>query len=271
VFAIITENDLSQWDDKTAESYHFPNKYQKLLGPGTVVIYYKGRIRDKRFLPYRLSSDPHYFGTAIVDKITQDPNTPKNLFAHLKDFRPFGSAIPIRRANGETYEEIPVSRMANHWRDGVRLLTETAYSSICEAAGSPRPRKKVELSLNGEIESKSGLTSLELKNRLSKAPKKPNRILTTSIAFVRNADVVIAALRRASGHCELCLKAAPFSRPNGIPFLEVHHIVPLSEDGDDTIENAAALCPNCHRECHFGDDRLLRREKLAAMASDKFW
>ena len=26
----------------------------------------------------------------------------------------------------------------------------------------------------------------------------------------------------------------------------------LSNDGEDTVENAEALCPNCHREKHYG-------------------
>jgi 5-methylcytosine-specific restriction protein A len=35
--------------------------------------------------------------------------------------------------------------------------------------------------------------------------------------------------------------------------LEVHHKKQLSEGGEDTVENAIALCPNCHREAHYGD------------------
>ncbi|WP_196607201.1 HNH endonuclease [Pectinatus frisingensis] len=34
-------------------------------------------------------------------------------------------------------------------------------------------------------------------------------------------------------------------------YLEVHHVIPLSKDVDDTADNAIALCPNCHRELHF--------------------
>jgi hypothetical protein len=30
------------------------------------------------------------------------------------------------------------------------------------------------------------------------------------------------------------------------PFVEVHHIVPSSEGGLDTLENAAPLCASCH-------------------------
>lgn len=48
-----------------------------------------------------------------------------------------------------------------------------------------------------------------------------------------------------------CNSEAPFiRRTNGSPYLEVHHKTPLAEDGEDTVENAIALCPNCHRELH---------------------
>ena len=56
--------------------------------------------------------------------------------------------------------------------------------------------------------------------------------------------------RRAKGSCELCKKSAPFLDPKGNPFLEMHHIVPLTAGGEDSIENTVALCPNCHRKMH---------------------
>ncbi len=35
-------------------------------------------------------------------------------------------------------------------------------------------------------------------------------------------------------------------------FVDVHHIVPLKEEGTDDIDNAVSLCPNCHRD--YGND-----------------
>lgn len=64
------------------------------------------------------------------------------------------------------------------------------------------------------------------------------------------------ALVRAQGKCENCLKDAPFFASSGVPFLEVHHIFSLADDGPDIVENVAAICPNCHREAHFGIGRL---------------
>ena len=51
--------------------------------------------------------------------------------------------------------------------------------------------------------------------------------------------------------CQLCQKPAPFKKKKtGEPFLKVHHITWLAKDGDDTIENTVALCPNYHRKMH---------------------
>ena len=71
-------------------------------------------------------------------------------------------------------------------------------------------------------------------------------------AFKRDPAVIAWVKQRANGVCELCEKNAPFLDKYGNPFLEVHHIIPLADKGPDKIDNAVALCPNCHRECHHG-------------------
>ncbi|MFV3370974.1 HNH endonuclease [Pseudomonas sp. NY15435] len=39
---------------------------------------------------------------------------------------------------------------------------------------------------------------------------------------------------------------------DGKPYPEVRHVVRLADGGEDTVENAIAICPNCHRLRHFG-------------------
>ena len=98
--------------------------------------------------------------------------------------------------------------------------------------------------------------NLSAKDRLKHLPKKgtkPAVKLRTIEVYARNPHVVAAALMRANGICERCEEPAPFNRKtDGSPFLEVHHKQRLAENGDDTLENAEALCPNCHRESHYG-------------------
>lgn len=102
------------------------------------------------------------------------------------------------------------------------------------------------------------------------AKGQPKRVKRTQSDFVRNQYVVAGALIRAKGRCELpgC-KTVLFSKDDGQPFLEVHHVVPLAEGGVDELGNAAALCPMCHRELHFGRDRLKKREILATAIATK--
>lgn len=82
--------------------------------------------------------------------------------------------------------------------------------------------------------------------------------------FVRDPNVIAWVLNTASGHCEVCGKAAPFLRESGEPYLEVHHVLPLSEGGPDTIDNAVACCPNCHRQLHHDPNREGIRRCLVA-------
>ena len=42
--------------------------------------------------------------------------------------------------------------------------------------------------------------------------------------------------KKSDGKCVLCHK----------PFVEIHHIIPESNNGPDTIDNAVALCSYCH-------------------------
>ena len=111
------------------------------------------------------------------------------------------------------------------------------------------------------------------KKRKTKAPpegvEKPKTKDVTSTAYERDPKVVAHVEERANGSCELCLEAAPFNRPNGTPYLEVHHIIPLSERGSDKVENAAALCPNCHRSCHSGSEALVNKTTLLSVVLGK--
>ena len=85
--------------------------------------------------------------------------------------------------------------------------------------------------------------------------------------YTRNLYVAEFAKRRAQGICQLCLQPAPFNDEFGKPYLETHHIVWLSREGEDSVSNTVALCPNCHRKMHVLD-RLEDRDKLNKLVAD---
>jgi 5-methylcytosine-specific restriction protein A len=97
------------------------------------------------------------------------------------------------------------------------------------------------------------LDEASLRFKSSKYPKKPRVVTSVTKVFDRNPYVIAIALKRAKGDCELCNKPAPFPRKsNNTPYLEVHHKIRLADGGDDSLDNVIAICPNCHREEHFG-------------------
>jgi 5-methylcytosine-specific restriction protein A len=86
--------------------------------------------------------------------------------------------------------------------------------------------------------------------KANRSPGEGGRSDVVSEAFDSDQIVPEYALRKANGMCQLCNRPAPFKDRDGEPYLEIHHIIPLAEGGEDSIENVVALCPNCHRKMH---------------------
>lgn len=104
-----------------------------------------------------------------------------------------------------------------------------------------------------------------LKGTLTSKPAgdpSPASKTTTVVVYKRVPKVVAWVLQAAAGVCEGCMSAAPFQTASGEPFLEVHHLKPLGEGGPDIVENAVAICPNCHRALHHAVDRAARRSDI---------
>lgn len=81
----------------------------------------------------------------------------------------------------------------------------------------------------------------------------PKRRSYSASFIVRDDRVRKQVLRRAKGRCEHCGELG-FKRSDGSNFVEAHHIISLAVQGPDTLDNVIALCPNHHREAHFGED-----------------
>lgn len=91
------------------------------------------------------------------------------------------------------------------------------------------------------------------RKRLESANPIPHTKQVLTTVFDRNPDVVAEVLKRANGICEECKMSAPFlKKSDNSPYLEVHHVKTLASGGTDTVKNAMAICPNCHRKSHYG-------------------
>lgn len=141
--------------------------------------------------------------------------------------------------------------------EGIRKVTLHTLRSVAarhteESPVSPAV-EEVERDFNAAVEVSRRGDAEARRKRLALADKSPQRIPVVVLAYVRNPDVVAEVLERAAGICEKCKSPAPFLRKKDqSPYLEVHHKRQLADDGEDSVENAVALCPNCHRESHYG-------------------
>lgn len=89
------------------------------------------------------------------------------------------------------------------------------------------------------------------------AVSQPEKLETSSQTSIKRSDIIKTyALSRADGKCESCENDAPFLKRNGQPYLEVHHILELSNGGSDSPKNVASLCPNCHARVTHGEDAI---------------
>jgi len=133
---------------------------------------------------------------------------------------------------------LSMRRIANYYSEVIErnLTTDSIYQQL---------EQNVEESLK--------LTSTERLKKIKASNPIPKKISVSATVYQRNQHVVAERLNTANGICERCDKKAPFLRSKDkTPYLEVHHKKQLSQGGLDVLENTIALCPNCHRELHFG-------------------
>lgn len=74
---------------------------------------------------------------------------------------------------------------------------------------------------------------------------------------ITNPSLGREAIEDSRFRCSVDENHLSFMKPDGTPYLEVHHLIPLSRQADfkyklDTKANIIPLCPNCHRMLHHG-------------------
>ena len=155
-----------------------------------------------------------------------------------------GDLFPLKYTYALAVEQRPGTFTTNQAKGAMRHL-ELAFISLKSPAESEQAFQVAVAQSLKDRESRA--------ERLAKALRIPTQYVIGQIVFRRNHDVVAEGLERANGKCGLCGSPAPFLRAsNQAPYLEVHHTIRLADGGEDTVDNAVAACPNCHRKAHHG-------------------
>ncbi|MEZ8028974.1 HNH endonuclease [Enterovibrio norvegicus] len=129
---------------------------------------------------------------------------------------------------------------------------EQCFSSICKLCMRKDQQQEFEKFAQLVAEA-SKVSASRRKDKLNSYDGVATSKVVEAVVYSRSPEVVAETLERANGVCEECGEDAPFNRKSdGSPYLEVHHVIPLSQSGLDLLSNTIALCPNCHRKAHFG-------------------
>jgi len=185
----------------------------------------------------------------ILLKEPEISSTPKNLAKLLLSSNKLLKSIDER-------EFIRLNFLCRNFNMGVKSINELFKKENIEI--DPKPTYKVETSLLKKLIEKENNKKIIRPFKIldvleQKINQTDGKTYTKSVVlnqFVRSEQIREYAKIRAEGICELCDKLAPFKDKFGNPFLETHHIIYLSKGGSDTIDNVAAICPNCHRKIH---------------------
>lgn len=95
-----------------------------------------------------------------------------------------------------------------------------------------------------------------LKEKVININTTPSQIEQTIKTYPRN-NILRTYVKERSGYsCEMpdCTYVG-FDKNDGKKYVEIHHINPLSQGGEDSINNTVALCPNCHRKIHYAKNK----------------
>ncbi|PMP89919.1 MAG: hypothetical protein C0171_06085 [Caldisphaera sp.] len=82
---------------------------------------------------------------------------------------------------------------------------------------------------------------------------------------IKRKAIFVAYVKERDGYkCRVC--NFTFKKKDGENYVEVAHIIPLSEGGLDHPDNMVCLCPNCHKKLDLGDDDV-RKEIIDVLKS----
>lgn len=87
----------------------------------------------------------------------------------------------------------------------------------------------------------------------------PNKAERTLNVIERNPAKAKGALLLSNYKCNINSNHESFISRNNHPYMEAHHLIPISAQDDfnvslDVDANIVCLCPNCHKKLHYGNN-----------------
>ncbi|MBX9773606.1 MAG: HNH endonuclease [Xanthobacteraceae bacterium] len=232
--AIFTTKVSPSYDDRPEEYYHFPRTYlnQVHAAVGDHIIYYE---------PRRPSSDDSsrggrqaYFATARIDGVIEDKARSGYFYALVSNYLDFDTPVPF--AHIGAYYESALRKSDGTTNKGafgraVRLIPEVEFDQILKAGFAAELGSSVEPDLQSEIDEPLHLF------------ERPIVELTISRPF---RDQSFKRVVRSAYNNRCAFTGLQLINGGGRPEVQAAHIMPVSNNGPDSIRNGLALSGTIH-------------------------
>lgn len=230
--------------EKSKRAYKYGDQPIRITTVQVVNEQFGGAATAKQVDDYLRKLYPHYKDNTWLNLIVNTVNCNRSYWSFNKT---------ARRTDDVTHRHHEYDRLIK--RGNIFEMYQPSIHGVWELYQNLQGKwcyRKVKSEFEEAIEAAAKLPPLARKAILATESKTPELTEVTTRVYKRSPYVVAEVLKRANGKCQSCKRDAPFLKEDGSPFLEVHHIEWLSNGGEDSVENAIALCPNCHRQAHYG-------------------
>lgn len=160
--------------------------------------------------------------------------------------------IPVAWAVDDSLERLFVEESAGYLRFRRRLFIETTNNEwpfyfIASSGINDSPTEE-----DVETEFVSEDTSPRLQELINnnEQPEFRNRVMRIR---QRNTKLVKNLKNLYEGRCQISGETLTFRKANGIFYSEVHHLIPLGDNGSDAYANAIVVSPLIHRMLHYAE------------------
>lgn len=234
---------------KSNRTYKYGGQPIRITTVQVVEQQFGGSATAKQVDDYLRKLFPHYKDDTWLNLVVNTVNCNRSYWSFNKT---------ARRTDDVTHRHHEYDRLFK--RGNIFEIYQPSVHGIWELYQDQQGKwcyRQVKSEFEEAVESAAKLSSSTRERILATESKTPVLIEVTTRVYKRSPYVVAEVLLRANGKCQSCKRDAPFLKEDGTPFLEVHHFEWLSKGGEDSVENAIALCPNCHRQAHYGVLELL--------------
>jgi putative restriction endonuclease len=233
---VLSQRADSGYDDVTGKLYHFPRQYlraaEEAVGDGCLL--YEPRRGEGGGRTGRQA----YWAAARIKRVYPDQSRADHFYAELEHFLPFPNPVPFKRSDGGFWESKldrgggQVSKGAMGW--SIRRIPDHEFSLIWTAGYAPvlsDPDFSVSASAEWGVEE-------------NQVPfERPTISQLTNRKF---RDKAFSAQVRAAYDSRCAITGLKIINGGGRAEMEAAHIMPVAEDGPDSVRNGVALSRTVH-------------------------